>query len=127
MTAKTTASAEPLDRIRAICLALPGAWEKISHGEPTFWIGKRTFAMFASAGNHHGAGRNAIWCRATHATQDLLISRAPERYFSPPYCGVAGWVGIYLDRRPKWSEVSDRLRHAYELSSAVQSRRRPKR
>ena len=28
--------AEPLARLRAICRALPGTSEKVSHGEPTF-------------------------------------------------------------------------------------------
>ena len=112
----------PLNRLRRTCLALPGAWEKVSHGEPTFWVGKRMFASFADKGNHHGAGRDAVWCKATHATQDLLIARSPERYFSPPYAGASGWVGIYLDQSPDWAEVVDRLQHAHELAAAPRAR-----
>ena len=104
-----------LDRLREISLALPEAWEKISHGEPTFWVQKRLFAMFASAKNHHGAGRDAVWCKAVHMTQEMVVSRWPDRYFVPPYCGVAGWFGIYLDRRPNWQEVADRLEGSYRL------------
>ena len=37
----------PLNRLRRTCLALPDAWEKVSHGEPTFWVGKKMFATFA--------------------------------------------------------------------------------
>lgn len=107
--------ANPLERVRRLCLALPGAWEKTSHGEPTFWVGTRMFATCADAANHHGAGRHAVWCKATHVTQDLLVQRSADRYFIPPYVGQSGWVGIYLDRRPAWSEVADRLRHAHEL------------
>ena len=102
---------------------MPDTWEKRSHGEPTFWVGKRTFAMFADAGNHHGAGRYAVWCLATHATQDLLVSRSPDRYFVPPYVGPSGWVGIYLDRRPRWTDVAERLRHSRELAVALSKRR----
>ena len=58
-----------LDRLRALCLKLPEVFEKRSHGEPTFWVHKRMFASFASAGNHHGAGRDAVWCKAAHMTQ----------------------------------------------------------
>ena len=47
----------PLDRLRRICLALPGAWEKVSDGEPTFWLARGCSASFADASNHHGAGR----------------------------------------------------------------------
>ncbi len=114
----------PLEKLRRVCLALPDTWEKISHGEPTFWVGKRMFASFANANNHHGAGRHAVWCKATHTTQDLLVSRSPERYFVPPYAGVAGWIGIFLDRRPKWSEVAERLAHAHELAAAAGRGRR---
>jgi predicted DNA-binding protein (MmcQ/YjbR family) len=118
-----TLARSPLARFRRICLALPGAWEKVSHGEPTFWVGKKMFATFASAANHHGAGRHAVWCRATHVTQGLLLARSPERYFAPPYVGSSGWVGIYLDDAPEWAEVADRLLHAHEL--AALRRRRP--
>lgn len=107
--------ASPLDRVRATCLQLPETWEKVSHGEPTFWVGKKMFASFANAANHHGGGRHAVWCKATPLTQELLVARAPERYFVPPYVGPSGWVGVYLDRRPRWSEVAGRLRDSWRL------------
>ncbi len=124
MPRKPTPSPSPLNRVRELCLSLPDAWEKVSHGEPTFWVGKRMFAMFADAGNHHGAGRHAVWCLATHTTQDLLVSRSPDRYFVPPYAGPSGWVGIYLDRRPRWTEVAERLRHSHELAATLARRKR---
>ncbi len=96
---------------------MPAAWEKVSHGEPTFWIGKKMFATFANAANHHGSGRHAVWCKATHVTQDLLVQQDPERYFRPPYVGATGWVGVYLDRRPNWSHVAERLAYAHELAA----------
>jgi predicted DNA-binding protein (MmcQ/YjbR family) len=105
----------PIDRLRKICLSLPETFEKTSHGEPTFWIGKRMFATFADAGNHHGGGRYAVWCKATHMTQDLLVSRSRDRYFVPPYVGPSGWVGIYLDRTPDWAAVAERLADSYRL------------
>ena len=80
------------------------------------------FASFANADNHHGAGRYAVWCKATHATQDMLIARSPEVYFSPPYAGASGWVGIYLDAATDWTEVADRLRHAHELAAPPRAR-----
>jgi hypothetical protein len=81
------------------------------------------FATFADAGNHHGAGQHAVWCKATHTTQDLLVSRSPDRYFVPPYVGPSGWVGIYLDRKPDWGEVGARLEHAHELAAPSRPRR----
>ena len=76
-----------------MCLALPDAWEKVSHGEPTFWVGKKMFASFANAANHHGAGRHAVWCKVTHVTQDLRSRVLLSEYFRPPYFGPSGWIG----------------------------------
>lgn len=56
-------------------------------------------------------------------TQEPLLGRDPERYFRPPYVGPSGWVGIYLDRRPHWDDVADRLRHAYELAASPSSKK----
>jgi predicted DNA-binding protein (MmcQ/YjbR family) len=109
--------ASPLGRLRRLCLAQPGAWEKVSHGEPTFWAGKRMFASFANAASHHGGGRHAVWCKATHVTQDLLLARDPKRYFRPPYVGPSGWIGIYLDGKPDWADIAERIRHAHELAA----------
>ena len=111
-----TAMRSPLARLRRLCLALPDAWEKVSHGEPTFWVGKRMFASLADPATHHGAGRHAVWRKATTTTQDLLIRQAGDRYFSPPYVGSSGWVRIHLDARTDWTAVAERLRSAHELA-----------
>jgi len=63
----------PIDRLRTICIALPEAYEKTSHGEPTFRVRKKMFAMFADAGNHHGGGRHAAWCKATRAVRGCNV------------------------------------------------------
>ncbi len=108
-----------LSRLRRLCLALPGAWEKTSHGEPTFWAGKKMFASFANGATHHGRGRHAVWCKSNHMTQELLIAKSPDRYFSPPYVGVSGWVGVYLDGDVDWDGVVERLQHAHALARGV--------
>jgi hypothetical protein len=105
----------PVNRLRKLCLALPEAHEVPSHGEPTFRVRNKMFASFANADNHHGRGRHAVWCKATHTTQDMLIRKSPDRYFVPPYVGVSGWFGIYLDRSPDWKEVAARLGESYRL------------
>ena len=105
--------AEPLIRLRALCLALPDSFEKLSHGAPTFWATKRMFAMYASAANHHGGGRPAVWIKATPMNQALVIADDPERYFKPPYVGPGGWIGVWLDRRPPWNAVSALLEDGF--------------
>lgn len=84
-----------LERVRRVCLSLADVTEKLSHGEPTFFVRKRVFVMFAN--NHHGDGRVAIWIPVEQGTQSALIESSPETYFYPPYVGVNGWVGVILD------------------------------
>lgn len=89
-------SEEQLERVRQICLALPETSERLSHGEPTFFIHKRVFAMFAN--NHHDDGHIAVWLPAPSGFQSAIIEAQPEIYFKPPYVGERGWIGIELDR-----------------------------
>jgi hypothetical protein len=83
-----------LARLRRFCLSIPGAVEKLSHGEPTFFTPKRVFAMFAN--NHHGDGHVAVWLPVPPGAQEALIEDEPQIFFRPPYVGAAGWVGVEL-------------------------------
>ncbi len=103
---------DPLARLRALCLGFPGAVEKEAWGEPTFRAPK-IFAMYASAATHHGAGRPAVWIKARPANQSLVIDSDPSRYFKPPYVGAAGWLGVWLDRRPPWKTIAELLEDGY--------------
>ena len=87
-------SRQPVARVRRICLSLPETTERLSHGEPTFFVGDKVFVMCAN--NHHGDGRVAVWLPVPRGMQDQLIQAAPETYFTPPYVGSRGWVGIEL-------------------------------
>jgi hypothetical protein len=93
---KRAGSGENLLRIRRICAALPDTTERLSHGEPTFFVHKKVFAMFAN--NHHNDGHIAVWIPAAPGLQATLVKNWPQKYFKPPYVGVRGWVGIELDR-----------------------------
>jgi hypothetical protein len=83
-----------LQRVRSVCLALPEVTERLSHGEPTFFVRKKVFAMFAN--DHHGDGRIAVWLPMPLGLQELLVAGDPATFFKPPYVGVRGWVGIEL-------------------------------
>ncbi|HEX9991455.1 MAG TPA: MmcQ/YjbR family DNA-binding protein [Acidimicrobiales bacterium] len=101
-----------LARVRRICLALPEATERPSHGSPAFFVrGRTTFAMFLD--DHHGDGRLALWCPAPPGAQAELVEAEPDRFFVPPYVGHRGWVGLRLDRSLDWAEVEAVLRDAY--------------
>lgn len=85
-----------LQRLQRVCHALPETMEKISHGEPTFFVRKKVFAMFSN--NHHNDGHIAVVIPAAIGIQEMLIETSPEKFYRPPYVGVRGWVGIELDR-----------------------------
>lgn len=103
----------PLDNLRRLCLALPEVTERLSHGEPTWFIcGKKTFVMFA---NHHHDDRLAFWCAAPDGAQEMLVASDPERFFRPPYVGHRGWLGVYLDVPADWDQIADLVVDAYRV------------
>jgi hypothetical protein len=102
----------PLERLRRLCLALPETTERLSHGEPTWFIqGKKTFVTFA---NHHHDDRLAFWCAAPDGAQEILVGSAPERFFRPPYVGHRGWLGVWLDvDGVDWDQIADLVTDAW--------------
>jgi hypothetical protein len=80
-------------------------------------VKNKLFAMYADAGNHHGGGRPAVWCKAAPGNQALMVRAVPERYFVPPYVGPSGWVGIWLDKGVDWDDVADLLRDSWRLTA----------
>jgi predicted DNA-binding protein (MmcQ/YjbR family) len=100
----------PLARVRALCLALPEAREKITWGHPTYRVREK---MFAASGG--GTGRLALTIKAPHGAQQSLVAYDPRRYFVPAYVGKAGWVGVYLDGRVPWLQVAALIEQSYRL------------
>ena len=101
-----------MERVRRICLSLPETWEKISHGEPTFFVRKKVFAMCSN--NHHNDGHIAVTIPAAIGIQAMLIERSPEKFYRPPYVGVRGWVGIELGKVSD-EELGLHIREAWRL------------
>jgi hypothetical protein len=104
---------DPLESLRKLCLALPEATERVSHGEPTWFVrGKKTFVMYA---NHHHDDRVGFWCAAPPGVQEALVGAEPERFFRPPYVGHRGWLGVYLDVPVNWTEIAEIVEDAYRM------------
>lgn len=98
--------------MRRICLALPEANERESHGEPTWFAGKgKVFAMLDN--HHHGARHLSVWLPQPLGVQEELIDADSDRFFKPPYVGPKGWVGVVLDTNPDWDSVASLVRDAY--------------
>ena len=105
-----------IERIRKICLALPEVAEKLSHGEPTFFVKKKVFVMYAN--NHHNDGYLAIWIPAPLGFQAMMIEASPDKFFKPPYVGVKGWVGVELNQVTD-DELKSLILEAWKLIAPV--------
>ena len=110
-----------LDRVRRIALALSGVNERMSHGEPCFFVrDKQPLCYFHD--DHNGDGRVSLWCPAPTGVQEEMVNAAPVRFFAPPTSSSGvfrEWLGMYLDttgpHRVDWDEVAalveDSFRH----------------
>ncbi len=113
------------DRVRRSCTSIDGVFEKVSHGEPTWFTQAppkgKTFAMFDS--HHHGAEHVSVVVAATLEVQRGLVASEPKRFFVPPYVGSKGWVSIILDTRPDWTMVEQLLKQAHVHVSTPKARK----
>lgn len=103
----------PLDRVRAIIGAWPETSEKLSHGAPTWWGGKKTFATYHDG--HYDDGKPSVWIKAPDGAQGSLIAGDPDRFFRPKYLGPSGWVGVRLRKDTDWAQVQFLLEQGYRL------------
>jgi hypothetical protein len=107
---------QALQRLRAICLALPDATEQVfgGHTTPTFRVRDKIFAMFSE---DERDGRFALWCKAPPGAQGILVGADPERFFAPPYVGPKGWIGVRLDCPTDWGEIADLVTDSYRMTA----------
>lgn len=93
-----------LERIREICRAFPGTSEKQSHGHPTFFVGKKSFAVFGLY-----APSVAFKAEPAHG----LDLAGDSRFFPTPYMARNGWWSLRLEGETDWSEVRQLLLESY--------------
>ncbi len=107
-------STNPLPRLSAICLALPGAEREDMGEHAAFRAGKKVFVYYLH--NHHGDGILGFACKLPPGENAALIAARPDRFYMPAYVGPRGWVGFRLDRsRIAWTEVAELVRVSYTL------------
>ena len=111
-----------LDRLRAICLALPGADEKVSHGRPNFFT-RKVFAIYGGVlkGDHDPEPyRQALLVLPAETNRPALLQ--DERFVVPGYYGPYGWLMLDL-RHPRgvagvdWDEVAELVDTSYRLTA----------
>jgi hypothetical protein len=108
---------DPLERVRAAALQLPGTEERLSHGQPTFFVAGKQFAQLRH--NHHGDSRTVVCVRTSSLDeQATLLELDPETYSKPAYLHSAGWVSINLaPESVDWDHVADRIAQSWELAA----------
>ena len=106
---------DSLGRVRKAALDLPGTEERLSHGQPTFFVGGKQFAQFRD--NHHGDNRTVVCVRVGSADeQQMLIEADPETYSKPAY--LPSWIGMNVGGdKVDWDHVGDRIATSWELAA----------
>jgi hypothetical protein len=104
-----------LDRVRAIALELPETEERLSHGQPTFFVAGKQFAQFRD--NHHGDGKTVVCVRVSSLDeQAMLLEVDPATYSRPAY--MPTWLSISVaGDKVDWDHVADRIAASWELAA----------
>ena len=104
-----------LDQVRAAALDLPETEERLSHGQPTFFVAGKQFAQFRD--NHHGDGKTVVCVRVSSLDeQAMLLEADPATYSKPAY--LPSWVSINLvGESVDWAHVADRIAASWELAA----------
>jgi hypothetical protein len=106
---------DALQKVRETALELPERVEKLSHGQPTFFVAGKQFAQFR--GNHHGDGKTVVCVRVSSLDeQAMLLDADPETYSKPAY--MPTWLSINLaGDSVDWDHVADRIAASWELAA----------
>jgi hypothetical protein len=110
---------DPLTRIRDAALELPGTEERVSHGQPTFFVAGKQFAQFRA--NHHGDSKTVVCVRVSSLDeQAMLLEADPGPYSRPAY--LPSWISINLaGDAVDWDHVADRIAASWELAAPRRS------
>ena len=104
-----------LDQVRAAALELPETEERVSHGQPTFFVAGKQFAQFRD--NHHGDAKTVVCVRVSSLDeQAMLLDADPETYSKPAY--LPTWLSITIAGDDvDWGHVADRIAASWELAA----------
>jgi len=107
-----------LARLREICLALPGADVKISHGRPAFFT-KKIFAGYGAVlkGQHHSGQYDHALVFMPDPGERAAFDQ-DDRFFTPAYWGPSGWLGLDLAGGDvDWAEVAELVQDSYRATA----------
>jgi predicted DNA-binding protein (MmcQ/YjbR family) len=102
-----------IERVRALCLALPEAFERETWDHPTFRVGSGRGRIFCTA----ATDGTTITLKADPVEREALLAQG-DPFFVPPYVGQKGWVGIRANHpQAGWGEVAELIAISYCLTA----------
>lgn len=106
---------DPLSNVREAALDLPESEERLSHGQPTFFVAGKQFAQFRH--NHHNDHKTVVCVRVSGLDeQAMLLEADPDTYSKPAY--LPSWLSINLSGDGvDWAHVADRIAASWELAA----------
>ena len=106
---------DPLSMIRQAALELPGTSERLSHGQPTFFVAGKQFAQFRQ--NHHGDARTVVCVRVGSLDEQAMLLEADSATYSKP-AYLPSWLAINVTGEAvDWDHVGDRIAQSWELAA----------
>ena len=96
-------------------LELPETDERLSHGQPTFFVAGKQFAQFRD--NHHGDGKTVVCVRVSSLDEQAMLMEAdPDTYSKPAY--MPSWLSINVAGDDvDWDHVGNRIAESWELAA----------
>ena len=107
---------DALDRVRAAALELPETEERLSHGQPTFFVAGKQFAQFRD--NHHGDGKTVVCVRVSGLDeQAMLLEADPGNLFQAGLSAELAVGSTSPAKHVDWDHVGDRIAASWELAA----------
>ncbi len=97
-----------LNRLRKLCLTLPGTKETRTWDHPNFRVADKIFLILGDE------QRKPVLCVKVGKQRQKELIRDP-RYTIAPYVGRFGWVNLAVGAKPDWNEITDLVLLSYRL------------
>lgn len=98
-----------LERLRAICLALPETKETRTWGHPNFRVGEKIFCSFGEE-----KGEAAMGFKVGKQIQGVFLE--DPRFRKASYVGNYGWVSFLVHAAPlDWDEITGLVHQSFRL------------
>jgi predicted DNA-binding protein (MmcQ/YjbR family) len=97
-----------IERLRKICMAMPGTTEKKIFDHPTFRVKDKMYCLY-----HGHAETPAIAFKVAKTEQGIFLE--DPRFYKTPYIGQHGWVSMHEQGKLDWQEIQELVNGSYQL------------